>query len=693
MSEKTHFASKLTLVALSTSMFVTGVGTSYANAEELNKKLVETYDDSGAKLYYTYDDKGNIIKETTKDKNNKVINELTYEYNDQNQVVKIIDFDKNVTEYAYNEAGQVVKIKNPEKDEIKFNLDDDGEVSSLSLNKTDKYTVKKSNYVDKEAGEKEDDGTVVGSELTDYAVQNKEQGLNKVTTLDDLSRLRELHTDDGDISWEYNQLALSSIKVKNKSNDINENHKYDEENNLISIASEDSKTDIEYNDQGQPISYSYKNGLRESLTYNEQGVMTEKTVFDKAGNVLSSDKYEYDEKGNIVSDTTKDDQIEYKYDDNNQLLQETSKDQIIKYSYDVKGNRISKEVTDRKTGKVTLNGYTFNKLNQFESQGSSYNDNGQLIENDTFKFTWDEAGRLVEVTNKKSGENIKYKYDEYSRRIQKQVGDEVTNYVYDDSNNKVIYETDANHNITKYYTYLKNGEVNSVKDFSENQTFYYHHNLRGDVIEITDEKGQVVANYKYDSWGNITEQTGYYAKDNDINYAGYKYDKETGLYYLENRYYNPSTAVFLSRDAWYGTEDQLVTQNGYNYANNNPLRYYDPTGNTPIALAAVAIPGVGEVVIGAAAIYLGYLGVKSLWSHHRSVLRFDIPGRLLESDSRVDLGAFNQKVKGKKAYKNPKTGWTIEKDNAGHGGRKWKLKDKSGKRVASLDGKGKILSK
>nr|WGD95446.1 hypothetical protein P5642_02565 [Bacillus subtilis] len=349
MSKKTRFASKLTLVALSTSMFVTGVGTSYANAEELNKKLVETYDDSGAKLYYTYDDKGNIIKETTKDKNNKVINELTYEYNDQNQVVKIIDFDKNVTEYAYNEAGQVVKIKNPEKDEIKFNLDDDGEVSSLSLNKTDKYTVEKSNYVDKEAGEKEDDGTVVGSELTDYAVQNKEQGLNKVTTLDDLSRLRELHTDDGDISWEYNQLALSSIKVKNKSNDINENHKYDEENNLISIASEDSKTDIEYNDQGQPISYSYKNGLRESLTYNEQGVMTEKTVFDKAGNVLSSDKYEYDEKGNIVSDTTKDDQIEYKYDDNNQLLQETSKDQIIKYSYDVKGTVLVRKLL---TGKL-----------------------------------------------------------------------------------------------------------------------------------------------------------------------------------------------------------------------------------------------------------------------------------------------------------------------------------------------------
>jgi hypothetical protein len=33
-----------------------------------------------------------------------------------------------------------------------------------------------------------------------------------------------------------------------------------------------------------------------------------------------------------------------------------------------------------------------------------------------------------------------------------------------------------------------------------------------------------------------------------------------------------------------------------------------------------------------------------------------------------------------------------EKDTAGHVGRKWKLKDKKGKRRASLDGNGRILS-
>lgn len=38
-------------------------------------------------------------------------------------------------------------------------------------------------------------------------------------------------------------------------------------------------------------------------------------------------------------------------------------------------------------------------------------------------------------------------------------------------------------------------------------------------------------------------------------------------------------------------------------------------------------------------------------------------------------------------------GWIIDKDNAGHGGRKWKLKDKAGNRVASLGENGEVLGK
>ena len=70
-----------------------------------------------------------------------------------------------------------------------------------------------------------------------------------------------------------------------------------------------------------------------------------------------------------------------------------------------------------------------------------------------------------------------------------------------------------------------------------------------------------------------------------------------------------------------------------------------------------------------------------------------IPKKILDSDGSIDMGKFSQKVGGKTAYKDPKTGWEIDKDTAGHGGIKWKLKDDKGNRVASLDEKGRIISK
>ena len=42
------------------------------------------------------------------------------------------------------------------------------------------------------------------------------------------------------------------------------------------------------------------------------------------------------------------------------------------------------------------------------------------------------------------------------------------------------------------------------------------------------------------SYGNILEYNGQIAKINNIRYKGYYYDKETNLYYLKSRYYDPS---------------------------------------------------------------------------------------------------------------------------------------------------------
>ena len=68
-----------------------------------------------------------------------------------------------------------------------------------------------------------------------------------------------------------------------------------------------------------------------------------------------------------------------------------------------------------------------------------------------------------------------------------------------------------------------------------------------DVREVFDTKGSLVARYIYDTWGDtlsVTDASGkaitdplHIANINPIRYRGYYYDAETGLYYLQSRYY------------------------------------------------------------------------------------------------------------------------------------------------------------
>nr|MBO2497849.1 hypothetical protein [Bacillota bacterium] len=80
-----------------------------------------------------------------------------------------------------------------------------------------------------------------------------------------------------------------------------------------------------------------------------------------------------------------------------------------------------------------------------------------------------------------------------------------------------------------------------------------------------------------DAFGRLLKETG--TVENPYRYAGYRYDKETGLYYLQSRYYNPETGRFLSRDLAEEDEFEPITFNKYTYANNNPVMMVDSDGN------------------------------------------------------------------------------------------------------------------
>ena len=101
--------------------------------------------------------------------------------------------------------------------------------------------------------------------------------------------------------------------------------------------------------------------------------------------------------------------------------------------------------------------------------------------------------------------------------------------------------------------------------------------------KLVDGNGRVVVEYVYDAWGKHTVQDGSdegIGSLNSIRYRGYCYDEETGLYYLQSRYYDPEVGRFLSADSIeYLDPESLNGLNLYAYCNNNPVMYVDPTGH------------------------------------------------------------------------------------------------------------------
>ena len=138
---------------------------------------------------------------------------------------------------------------------------------------------------------------------------------------------------------------------------------------------------------------------------------------------------------------------------------------------------------------------------------------------------------------------------------------EILDFIYDESGRPfaLIYHTD--------------GEGVTVS------TYYYVLNLQGDVVKLVNPVGTVVASYEYDAWGNILSKSGTMADKNPLRYRGYYYDTETGFYYLQSRYYDPSMRRFLNADSYASTGQGFIGTNMFSYCNNNPVIYADTTGH------------------------------------------------------------------------------------------------------------------
>ena len=73
--------------------------------------------------------------------------------------------------------------------------------------------------------------------------------------------------------------------------------------------------------------------------------------------------------------------------------------------------------------------------------------------------------------------------------------------------------------------------------------------------------------------------------------CGYVHSAETGLYYLQSRYYNPKIGRFLNADALVSTGQGVLGNNMFAYCLNNPVAYNDSQG----MIAKICLTADGEI--------------------------------------------------------------------------------------------------
>ena len=139
------------------------------------------------------------------------------------------------------------------------------------------------------------------------------------------------------------------------------------------------------------------------------------------------------------------------------------------------------------------------------------------------------------------------------------------------------------------FLYDENGSPTNVmlSDGTNHKVYVYVKNLQGDIVAIANTAGTIVATYTYDAWGKIRASTDTDPLEighvNPLRYRGYYYDTETGFYYLNSRYYNPTWGRFINADSIAGANQDLQSYNIFAYCSDNPVFRYDTSGNRYVA--------------------------------------------------------------------------------------------------------------
>ncbi len=606
------------------------------NAEQPTTYNIDQYtgrtngitDPNGGYTAYTYNSKEQLTAVAGKTgEDGTDLATVSYTYENLTERLKTINHNDTVYTFTYDSFGNMTSVKAGTHQLVAENkfYDDNGslEYTKYGNNYTISYTY---DIFGRVKTETQKQGTQTLRTITyvydargNLAKIKEGNTVTATYTYDLADRLIKVEMGDVTVSYTYDEIDRNPKTVYTiGSTSYTVSNTYDEDNNgRLSQSTVD----------GYKVVYSTYDGVErltksvlktssdttlmtQNITYKEYDPVEEPnrttSLVEKYENVLkdvsggTSYSYTYDANGNIrtVKDNNTNVTTTYTYDKLNRLIgSSTSNGKSATYTYDKASNIVSKTTTVN--GTTTTKNYTYESsgwkdlLKSYDGQSIVYDAIGNPTTYRGTSLTWN--GRQLMTY----GSNASYAYNAEGIRKSKTVNGATTTFNLVGST--ILSQTKNGQ--TLVFLYDGNGTLIGFKDKSANKDYFYLKNLQGDIVKIIDTNKTVVATYEYDDWGKLLvseDSLTAVGKLNPFRYRGYYYDTESGLYYLNSRYYDPEIGRFINADGEMASvSDSVHGFNLFAYCFDNPINNSDSEGNWPSWATKIA---VGTAVIAAAAL-------------------------------------------------------------------------------------------
>jgi RHS repeat-associated protein len=550
---------------------------------------------------------------------------VNYHYDELGRVKQMKTVDGNMVRLEYDGVGNVIKAKDKHH-QVKFGYSATGKLESREENNTEiKFAYSKSDQLKAITNEHKSLYRFDRDKNGQIIQESGFDGLKRLYTRNAGGQVGNTTTPDGrKVNYSYD--LLGNVSIVTYDDQTKEVYTYDKGGALIEAVNENGQVRLVRDNVGRVLE-EYQNDVRIENTYNRVGqrvALTSNLGADikisrnKEGQILNTEasqgkaKWEVDitrnlvgleiERslpGNVTSSWKRDKNgrpthhsvsaseqqhtnKQYKWDVNDRLrsIEDKLKNEMVHFEHDVFGNLSAAGYSDG-SWDYKLPDEIGNLFKTKEKTDRQYGKAGQLLKDETYSYTYDEVGNLIEkesITDRwrykwsqsgmlkkvlrPDGNHVDFSYDALGRRLTKTYQEETTNFIWDGNvplhewtstidgtissiNEKGEKELNVPENLTTWV--FEDGTFIPMAKLQDGKSYSIITDHLGTPTEAFDEEGDKVWSRELGIYGQTRNEFG---AENFISftYLGQYQDVETGLSYNRHRYYDPNSGVYISQD-------------------------------------------------------------------------------------------------------------------------------------------------